>query len=660
MTRRFVLALAGLVLMGCDGNTSRPTAVASLSILDSDGAPPPTVLVVGQTMQLYTVVRDGDGRTLTGQTITWSSSQPAVATVNGSGVVSAVGPGVAEIVASAAGRSARFELRVCERADLALSAMAVGQVATTSAACAPTIRISGGTTAAEYVLVAFHASGVAASRAAFDVTAQGVTGVVGPPSPSPLATGPSLSLDVAGPIGDESFHQRLREIERRQLTPARFTAAAATYERSMPPTFNAAAAVPEEGAKLRLNVLTREASDPRNNINACTDPRAVTQRTGVVVAVTQRAVVVVDSANPTTTITPAEYRSFGITFDTLVHPLLTETFGDLQDVDKNGRSIIFYTRGVNELTAQGSSSYVGGFFWAGDLFAKTGDNGCANSNYGEIFYMLAPDPTGAVNSNTRPDDLIRRTTVGVLGHEFQHLINASRRLYVNRSSTFEETWLNEGLSHVAEELLFFRASGLAPRQNLTEPGLRGSPRAWNAFSTYQASNYARLAEYLRNTASQSVQGDAARLETRGAAWAFLRYAADRRNGDDRKLWFDLVNSRLRGHENLRDVLGSDPMRLIQDWTTALYTDDAVPGIPAQYTTSSWHHRSVMTTLTNTHGVYPLAITPFAGGRAALSVAGGSAAYLRFGVAANGQASLTTGSGGGPALERVHLTIVRTR
>lgn len=661
MTRLRVLSVAALLMLaGCGDDPSRPAAVASLFILDSDGAPPVSVLAVGQTMQLGTVARDGDGRELNGQTVQWSSTQPAVATVSGSGLVTALAAGSTEIVATTGGRSDRFELRVCERAELSLTGMAVGQAETTSAACAQTLRIGGGPAGSEYVYVAFHASGVGTNRALFDVTAQGIRGAVGPPSPSPLGGHPTFTLGHGGPAADESFHLRLREAERRQLPSVRHAAAPRTPDAGPQPSFSTAAAVPAEGSKLRLNVLTREASDPRNGINACTDSRAVTQRTGVVVAVTQRAIVVVDSANPATGITPAEYRAFGVTFDTLVHPLMVQTFGEPGDIDDNDRAIIFYTRGVNELTPPGSNSYVGGFFWAGDLFAKSGENSCANSNHGEVFYMLAPDPGGSVNGNSRTDDLIRRTTVGVLAHEYQHLINASRRMYVNRASSFEETWLNEGLSHVAEELLFFRAGGLGPRQNITEQTLRGSARAWNAYAQYQASNASRLSEYLRSTASESVLGDAVRLETRGAAWAFLRYAADRRNGDDRQLWFDLANSRLRGHDNLRTVLSADPMRLLQDWTTSLYTDDAVPGIAAQYTTSSWHHRSVMGTLNNNQGGYPLSITPFSGGRAALSVAGGSAAYLRFGVAAGGQATLTTASGGAPASERVLITIVRTR
>ncbi|MFL5537423.1 MAG: hypothetical protein ACJ8J0_00435, partial [Longimicrobiaceae bacterium] len=82
-----------------------------------------------------------------------------------------------------------------------------------------------------------------------------------------------------------------------------------------------------------------------------------------------------------------------------------------------------------------------------------------------MFYMLAPDPTG-VHGNVRSVAFVGGVTIGTLGHEFQHLINASRHLYVNGSTTFEDFFLDEGLAHEAEELVFYRASGLSPGQNI--------------------------------------------------------------------------------------------------------------------------------------------------------------------------------------------------
>ena len=69
--------------------------------------------------------------------------------------------------------------------------------------------------------------------------------------------------------------------------------------------------------------------------------------------------------------------------------------------------------------------------------------------------MLAPDPLAQFGDQRKKSDVVNNTT-GTLAHEYQHLINAGRRLYVNNAEFFETVWLNEGLSHIAEELLYYK------------------------------------------------------------------------------------------------------------------------------------------------------------------------------------------------------------
>jgi hypothetical protein len=57
-------------------------------------------LFVGQTEQLGVVLRDVTGETVTGRSVTWFSSTPHVATVDGHGLLSANAPGRAEITAT--------------------------------------------------------------------------------------------------------------------------------------------------------------------------------------------------------------------------------------------------------------------------------------------------------------------------------------------------------------------------------------------------------------------------------------------------------------------------------------------------------------------------------------------------------------------------------
>jgi hypothetical protein len=378
---------------------------------------------------------------------------------------------------------------------------------------------------------------------------------------------------------------------------------------------------PEVGQTLQLNV---------NAEQTCENP---VSRTGRVVAVTQRAVVVADVDNPAGGFTDQDYQAFGTAFDNLVWPVDTRNFGEPADIDGNGRVVIFFTRAVNNLTVK-QDEFIGGFFFGRDLFPRRDVQrprrltGCAASNEAEMFYMRVPEP-GRPNFGL---DEVRRGTIATLAHEFQHLINASRRLYVNNAQTIqEEVWLNEALSHIAEELVFYETSGLAPRQNLDINRVRSSQRIVDAFNEHAAANFGRFRRYLQNPQAASLLGKD-ELPTRGAGWAFLRYAADRKGGSEQQLWFDLVNAQATGVANLRERLSVNPIDWLQDWTMAVYTDDAdIPVEQPRFIQPSWHFRSVYAGLQGV-GRYPLQTIQLQNGIASsFSLQAGGAAYLRFGV-----------------------------
>jgi uncharacterized protein YjdB len=58
-------------------------------------------LVAYQTVQAQAVARDSSGYVLTGESVTWTSSDPTVATVDNNGLVTGVGPGTVNITATA-------------------------------------------------------------------------------------------------------------------------------------------------------------------------------------------------------------------------------------------------------------------------------------------------------------------------------------------------------------------------------------------------------------------------------------------------------------------------------------------------------------------------------------------------------------------------------
>src|SRR5213076_1246794 len=85
--------------------TQVPVATVSVS-------PPTASIQQGQTVQLTATLKDANGNTLSGRTVTWSSSSTSVATVSTSGLVSGVTPGSATITATSEGKSGTSSITV--------------------------------------------------------------------------------------------------------------------------------------------------------------------------------------------------------------------------------------------------------------------------------------------------------------------------------------------------------------------------------------------------------------------------------------------------------------------------------------------------------------------------------------------------------------------
>jgi uncharacterized protein YjdB len=87
--------------------TVTPVPVASIAI-----SPPTSSLVVGGTVQLNATTKDAAGNELTGRSVAWSSSDQAVATVDGNGLVTAKAVGSATITATSETKTATAAVTV--------------------------------------------------------------------------------------------------------------------------------------------------------------------------------------------------------------------------------------------------------------------------------------------------------------------------------------------------------------------------------------------------------------------------------------------------------------------------------------------------------------------------------------------------------------------
>ena len=83
------------------------SVVASVTV-----SPASASLAAGRTSQLTATVKDASGAALTGQSVTWASSNPGAATVSSTGLVSAVGVGSATITASTSGKQGQAMIDV--------------------------------------------------------------------------------------------------------------------------------------------------------------------------------------------------------------------------------------------------------------------------------------------------------------------------------------------------------------------------------------------------------------------------------------------------------------------------------------------------------------------------------------------------------------------
>ena len=536
--------------------------------------------------------------------------------------------------------------------DPGLVSLTPGQSA--PVAGATTLRVQGGPTGSENVLVLTDTATVSVSaKTSYTVAATGVgaAGAVSPPASS-LSPDPNA---VFAPRLDMSFGMRLNDASRARLRRGFSAARSMLAARASSPVGRSSSlslGVPNVGDLININVGS----------DACD---TLVPGVARVVAISTRAIVLADTLNPSGGFSTADYQRFAARFDTLVYPIDVANFGVPGDIDQNQRVILLFTKSVNELTPRNSTSYVGGFFFDRDLFPITDSpqfSGCKGSNVGELFYLLAPDPNGQVNGNVRRTGFVDSVTTSVLAHEFQHLINASRRLYVNTTAEdFEVTWLNEGLSHIAEELLFYHEAGLGPRQNIDVNLLRSNAVVRGAFNSDQSSNVARYQLYLQAPSDNSPLRLDDSLETRGATWDFLRYAADRKAGTagasaDVATWQALVNSPTNGVPNLRAVFGTDLAGWLRDWAVSHYADDLNASVAREQTQPSWNFHSIFPALGGGGNSYPLQVRSLQGSAASGTlIGGGGAAYYRFSIPANGTATISV-TAPGP----VQAVVVRVR
>jgi hypothetical protein len=383
-----------------------------------------------------------------------------------------------------------------------------------------------------------------------------------------------------------------------------------------------AASVPSLGDTLTYKVPNPNAS------NACTDFTSVK---AVVKAVGDHGILAQDVNAPTGGFTSSDFTAIATEFDDVIYPTDIQHFGNPSDIDANSHVVLLYTPIVNAATKRGSESVTQGFFFGGDLFPT---NACAQSNLGEIFYLIVPDPN-AQFSDKRTSADVRENTRGTIAHEFQHMINLGVRIRDNAPD--EDTWLNEGLSHFAEEIVGRAEHSFSDDKELTIADVADQANGLKDFNAFFGQNLVRFRNWLRAPGELGATSEHAdtSLAVRGAAWALLRWSADQYGNNDLPAFTRaLVAGPETGVANLTKRAGVPFDSLMAGWMVANFVDNGgVPGLSSRYSYRSWDIRNVEAAVNQ--GVFPLVPAQLSAGKSAAGKApsaGGS--YFILGTAAS--------------------------
>ncbi len=196
------------------------------------------------------------------------------------------------------------------------------------------------------------------------------------------------------------------------------------------------------------------------------------------------------------------------------YPLVVETFGAPSDVDGDGRIAVLVTHLMQDVGA-------GGQFRASSLVPRRAGGD------GNVTDLLWTNPLV-------PEESYR----SLLAHEFQHLINFNQHVLV-RQGLSEASWLNEGLSHLAEDLV-------------EEP---------------PNDNYQLVRIFLSEPGAVGLSRGMLTLATRGAAYLFVRSLVDLLGEG---VLLRLVQTDRVDRENVEAATGESFADLMARWGAQLY------------------------------------------------------------------------------------------
>ena len=289
-----------------------------------------------------------------------------------------------------------------------------------------------------------------------------------------------------------------------------------------------------------------------------------------------------DLANPSGTFSDAEFEGLDTFYASRVEPVHDRYFGELSDVDLNGRILVLLTQEVNKVVG------LGGYVTPTDLYPTTQ---CATSNHAEIFYVSAPNLGGADGGGPTSTSVLAGYR-NLLVHEITHLVQANA--YVLGGSGEKTIWEIEGGATLAEQLVAYDLFGHGSGRNLGHAQVHQTEesRAWywggwiaDMASFFGWDGFGAGSGRVRGapeectwigTEEDGNTGPCAGGQVYGVPSMLLRFVMDRWGeeypGGEAALMRRLVNSPSAGFSSLEEVSGSGIEQILAEFYIALWGD----------------------------------------------------------------------------------------
>ena len=289
-----------------------------------------------------------------------------------------------------------------------------------------------------------------------------------------------------------------------------------------------------------------------------------------------------DLPNPSGTFSDAEFEGLDAFYASRVQPVHDRYFGELSDVDLNGRILVLLTQEVNKVVG------MGGYVTPTDLYPTTQ---CATSNHAEIFYVSAPNLGGADGGGPTSTSVLAGYR-NLLVHEITHLVQANA--YVLGGSGEKTIWEIEGGATLAEQLVAYDLFGHGSGRNLGIAQVYQSEesRAWywggwiaDMVSFFGWDGFGAGSGRVRGapeectwigTEEDGNTGPCAGGQVYGVPSMLLRFVMDRWGeeypGGEAALMRRFVNSPSSGFSSLEEVSGREIEQILAEFYIALWGD----------------------------------------------------------------------------------------